>query len=101
MMREALRNMPFTLEELRERSMRTLDIFLTELTGKTGGKVPHNFVVTLPKITVPEHVAALADLLEMLEAQLGLEERSLKLELMIETTQSILNDHGECNLPRL
>jgi citrate lyase beta subunit len=95
-----IRIKPFS-EELRERSMRTLDIFLTALTGKTGGRVPHNFVVTLPKITVPEHVAALADLLEMLEAQLGLEERSLRLELMIETTQAILNDRGECNLPRL
>jgi citrate lyase beta subunit len=95
-----IRIKPFN-EELRERSMRTLDIFLTELAGKTGGKVPKNFVVTLPKITVPEHVVALADLLEMLEAQLGLEERSLKMELMIETTQSILNDRGECNLPRL
>lgn len=88
-------------EELRERSLRTLDIFLTELAGKTGGKVPQNFVVTLPKITVPEHVGALAELLEMLEAQLGLEEGSLKLEMMIETTQSILNERGECNLPRL
>jgi citrate lyase beta subunit len=95
-----IRIKPFN-EELRERSMRTLDIFLTELAGKTGGKVPRNFVVTLPKITVPDHVAALADVLEMLEAQLGLEERSLKMELMIETTQSILNDRGECNLPRL
>jgi citrate lyase beta subunit len=95
-----IRIKPFN-EELRERSVRTLDIFLTELTGKTGGKVPRNFVVTLPKITVPEHVAALADLLEMLEAQLGLEQRSLKMEMMIETTQSILNDRGECNLPRL
>jgi len=95
-----IRIKPFN-EELRERSMRTLDIFLTELVGKTSGRVPKNFVITLPKIMVPEHVAALADLLEMLEAQHGLEERSLKLEMMIETQPSIINEQGECNLPRL
>jgi len=95
-----IRIKPFN-EESRERSMRTLDIFLTELVGKTSGRVPKNFVVTLPKIMVPEHVAALADLLEMLEAQHGLEERSLKLEMMIETQPSIINEQGECNLPRL
>lgn len=87
-------------EELRGRSLRTLDIFLTELAGKTGGKVPGHFVVTLPKITAAEHVAALADVLETLEAQLGLEERSLKLEMMVETPQSILDSKGECPLPR-
>jgi citrate lyase beta subunit len=87
-------------EELRARSLRTLDIFLTELTGKTGGKVPAHFVVTLPKITATEHVAALADVLEMLEAQLGLEERSLKLEMMVETPQSIIGADGACPLPR-
>ena len=41
-------------EELRERSLRTLDIFLTALLEKTGGELPENFVVTLPKVTLPE-----------------------------------------------
>jgi len=40
-------------EELRNRSVRSLDIFLTELVAKTGGKLPENFVITLPKITIP------------------------------------------------
>ena len=39
--------------------MRTLDIFLTRLLADTGGRLPENFVVTLPKVTVPEQVAAL------------------------------------------
>lgn len=95
-----IRIKPFN-EELRERSMRTLDIFLSELAGKTGGKAPTNFVVTLPKITVPEQVAALVELLAALEAQLGLPEQSLRMEMMIETPQSILNARGECNLPLL
>jgi hypothetical protein len=88
-------------EELRKRSMRTLDIFVTSLLEKSGGKLPNNFVVTLPKINVPEQVSALADLFELLENKNKLEPGSLKLELMIETTQSIINSNGEINLPKL
>ena len=47
-----IRIKPFT-EELRERSVRTLDIFLTDAASSaTGGTLPPNFVVTLPKVTV-------------------------------------------------
>ena len=42
------------------RSIRTLDIFLTTLVQKTGGALPSGFVVTLPKIQMPEQVALLA-----------------------------------------
>ncbi len=82
-------------EELRERSLRTLDIFLTRLKS-SGGKLPGNFVVTLPKVTIPEQVSALADVFELLEAALRLPPRSLQMELMVETTQSIVNQHGGC-----
>ena len=95
-----IRIKPFT-EELRERSMRTMDIFLTTLAEKTGGSIPDNFVVTLPKVTMPEQVTALADLFDLLEKALNLEAGALKMELMIETTQAIINEHGESNLPRL
>ncbi|HKO98925.1 MAG TPA: hypothetical protein VJU86_18130 [Pyrinomonadaceae bacterium] len=95
-----IRIKPFT-EELRERSMRTLDIFVSTLLEKSGGKLPGNFVVTLPKITIPEQVTALADLFDQLEPANGLPPGSLKLEMMIETTQSIINALGEINLPLL
>ena len=95
-----IRIKPFT-EELRERSVRTLDIFVSTLVAKTGGKLPANFVVTLPKITIPQQVGLLSDLFELLEKQTGLLEGSLKMEMMIETTQSIINDRGEINLPLL
>jgi citrate lyase beta subunit len=95
-----IRIKPFT-EELRARSMRTLDIFVSTLVEKSGGKLPENFVVTLPKITIPEQVSALAGLFEALEQSTGLAANSLKLEMMIETTQSIINDSGEINLPLL
>jgi citrate lyase beta subunit len=95
-----IRIKPFS-EELRERSMRTLDIFVSTLVEKSGGKLPANFVVTLPKITIPEQATALAQIFDSLEKETGLPAGSLKLELMIETTQSIINAAGQINLPLL
>jgi uncharacterized protein DUF6986 len=95
-----IRIKPFN-EELRTRSFRTLDIFVSTLAEKTEGRLPNNFVITLPKITIAEQVAALASLLGRLEGQNGLAEGSLKFEMMIETTQSIINHRGEINLPLL
>jgi citrate lyase beta subunit len=95
-----IRIKPFN-DELRARSFRTLDIFVSTLLEKSGGKLPDNFVVTLPKITIPEQAAALADLFDLLEKENGIPAGSLKLELMIETTQSIINARGEINLPLL
>ena len=88
-------------EELYSRSVRTLDIFLTTLTEATRGKLPDNLVITLPKVVGPDEVAALAVLLGQLEPPLKLPAGSLKIELMIETTQSLLSDQGVSNLPRL
>ena len=87
--------------ELAARAMRTLDIFLTALTQKTGGALPPNFVVTLPKITSPEQVSVLIDVFEALEPKLGLAKGSLKMESMIETTQSVLDETGSSMLPKL
>ena len=93
-----IRIKPFT-QELMRRSIRTLDIFLTTLV-KEAGALPDGFVVTLPKIQLPEQVTLLADLFDTLEPRLGLAPMSLRLEFMIETTQSILSERGESNLPR-
>ena len=95
-----IRIKPFN-EELRVRSFRTLDIFVSTLVALSKGRLPENFVVTLPKITIPEQVTTLAGLLTRLEKQTGLESGSLKFEMMIETTQSIINHRGEINLPLL
>lgn len=88
-------------EELHARSIRTLDIFLTSLIEASGGRMPENFVVTLPKIVSPIQVEALADIFDSLEPQLNLPQNSLKMEMMVETTQSIINERGEANLPKL
>ncbi len=95
-----IRIKPFN-EELRARSFRTLDIFVSTLIEENDGRLPHNFVVTLPKITIPQQAATLASLLERLEQANELAAGSLKFEMMIETTQSIINKNGQINLPLL
>ena len=95
-----IRIKPFN-EELRARSFRTLDLFVSNLIERNDGHLPDNFVVTLPKITIPEQVTALVALLKQLEKQTGLADGSLKFEMMIETTQSIINHRGQLNLPLL
>ncbi len=88
-------------DEMLTRSIRTLDLFLTTLVAASDGKLPDNFVVTLPKIVVPEQVAALVDTFEEFEPELGLASGALKLEMMIETTQSIVDADGRLAMPRL
>jgi hypothetical protein len=95
-----IRIKPFN-EELRDRSARTLDIFVSTLVDQGDGALPDNFVVTLPKITIPEQVTALTELFQVLESKTGLAPGSLKMEMMIETPQSIINNRGEINLPLL
>lgn len=85
--------------ELARRSLRTLDVFVSSLLDATGGAIPRGFVVTLPKITTREHVEVLADALAELEQARGLADGTLRLELMIETVQSIVGLDGRCNLP--
>jgi citrate lyase beta subunit len=95
-----IRIKPFS-DELARRSLRTLDIFLTNMAREGRGQVPSNFVVTLPKITSPEQVDALGRALEQLEQRLRLAPGKLVMEFMVETTQSIVGIDGALNLPRL
>jgi len=88
-------------EELKRRSLRTVDLFLTRLLDRTRGVLPPNFVVTLPKITAPEQVAALAQWCEAFEYWRELPAGSLKFEVMVETTQSIVAPDGSIALPKL
>ena len=84
-----------------KRSTRTLDLFLTNLIEKTAGELPENFVVTLPKITRAEEVEVLTELLEEFETQNNLPTDSIKIEIMIETPEAILNQKGEIILRKL
>ena len=95
-----IRIKPLT-EEQKNRAVRTLDLFISSLSERTNGNLPDNFVVTLPKVTIPEQVTALVQLFEVLEQKTELPTGSLKLELMIETPQSILDSNGNSALPSL
>ncbi len=95
-----IRIKPLT-EELRERSVRTLDLFLTALVRATGGRLPPNFVVTVPKVTIPEQLAYFATVLDQLEIALQLQPGALKFELMVETPRSIIDTAGRNGLPAL
>ena len=88
-----IRIKPFT-EEMKERCLRTLDIFVSTLVKETGGKLPDNFIVMLPKVTIPEQPATLANFFDILETELKMEKGSLKMEMMVETTQSIMAIDG-------
>ncbi len=88
-----IRIKPFT-EELKERGFRTLDIFLTTLLTETQGKLPNNFVVMLPKVTITEQITALISFFEIIEETFKLPQNSLKMEIMVETTQAIIDENG-------
>lgn len=121
----------FDTVALLERGVRTLDIFLTTLTDaphadagtprpfedvrahppegdiydkqQSGGQVrfPDKLRLTFPKVTGPEQVSALCELLEPLENRLGWPPGSLRFEIQIETTQSIVDSMGRVAVPGL
>ncbi|SFD60887.1 Citrate lyase beta subunit [Chitinophaga sp. CF118] len=95
-----IRIKPFT-EDLKYRSVRTLDLFLTTLLEQTHGKLPANFVVMLPKVTIPEQVTTLVRLFELFEKTHQLVPGSLQMETMVEATQIIMDEEGRNPLMRI
>jgi citrate lyase beta subunit len=87
--------------ELHARGLRTLDLFVTELARHTRRVLPANFAVTVPKLVGPHHVSAVTRCCAALESKLKLHEGSIRLELMIETPQSILAADGSSPLRAL
>lgn len=86
---------------VRARAARTLDIFLSNLLEQTGGVLPANFVVTLPKVQLAAQVTAFSQLLQALESRYRLSTSSIKIELMIETPQAFFDQKGTLALPAL
>ena len=87
--------------ELHARSLRTLDLFVTALARANRQRLPPNFVVTVPKIMLAGQVTAVAQVCAALERRLKLKAGTLRLELMIETPQSILAPDGSSALRAL
>ncbi|HNS11470.1 MAG TPA: aldolase/citrate lyase family protein [Bacteroidia bacterium] len=88
-----IRIKPFT-EDLKARGVRTLDIFLSTLLTETKGKLPENFVVMLPKVTIPEQMQSLVKFFDIIEKEFKLPIGSLKMEMMVEATQAIMDKIG-------
>ncbi|MGA5565468.1 DUF6986 family protein [Streptomyces platensis] len=84
---------------VRDRGIRTLDIFLTGLMA--AGGLPDGLVLTLPKVTYAEQVTAMVRLLEAFERAHGLESGRIGFEIQIETTQSILGADGRATVARM
>ena len=77
----------------RRRALRTLDLWLTHF--------PEPFVVTLPKVSGPPQVAAMAALCDRLEQAYGLAPRTLRFEIQIELPAAVLGAGGEATVARL
>jgi citrate lyase beta subunit len=87
-LRFGLRMKSFDTRALRERGIRTLDVFLTAL-----GEAPDGFVITFPKVTSVAQVEVFGDVLDLF----GL---PLRFEIQVETTQSVVDREGRLALPR-
>jgi citrate lyase beta subunit len=88
-----IRIKPFN-EDTKARGIRTLDIFLTTLLTETKGRLPNNFIVMLPKVVLSEQVKALVRLFELIEKAFNLPAKTLKMETMVEQTQTIMDADG-------
>ncbi|MGW2459852.1 DUF6986 family protein [Streptomyces sp. NPDC001761] len=84
---------------VRDRGIRTLDVFLTGLMA--AGGLPEGLVLTLPKVTYPEQVGAFVRLLEAFEKAHGLDAGRLGFEIQIETSQAILATDGTATVARM
>jgi citrate lyase beta subunit len=80
----------------RRRAVRTLEAFLDAL-----GPPPAGFVVTLPKVSDPEQVAAMAVLCGRLEEAYGLPAGRLRFEVQVETPAAVLGADGAATVAPL
>jgi citrate lyase beta subunit len=76
----------------RRRGLRTLDLVLGSLLES--GPLPEGFLVTLPKVTSADQVAAMTTVCEGLEQAYGLPAGRLRFEIQVETPQAILGADG-------
>ncbi|MFF7331343.1 DUF6986 family protein [Streptomyces sp. NPDC090306] len=84
---------------VRDRGIRTLDVFLSGLLDAAG--LPDGLVLTLPKVTYAEQVTAMVRLLEQFEKARGLAPGRLGFEIQIETSQAVLAADGTATVARM
>lgn len=79
------------------RGVRTLDHVLATLVGPDG--IPEGFVVTFPKVVAVEHVALFVEVLARLDERFGLADGQVRLEVQVETPESIVAPGGLHAIP--
>ncbi len=84
---------------VRDRGIRTLDVFLTTLLAV--GPPPDGLRLTLPKVSHAEQVAAMAQLCEEFERAAGLAPGRIGFEVQIETPQAVLGSDGRATVARM
>ena len=77
----------------RHRALRTLDLFLSSYADP--------FVITLPKVSGTDQVAAMVVLLERLESAYGLAAGTLRFEIQIELPAAVLGADGTATVAKL
>ncbi len=85
----------------KERAFRTLDRYLQKLCEQTGGTLPGNFVVCLPKVSVPREVEELVKFLGKLEKKHSIAPGSVGIEVMIEMPEALMDSGGRSPLRAL
>lgn len=82
---------------LAQRSLRTLELFMTTLAERLG-KLPERCIVTLPKVATLAHVQLFVQALNELEVRLRQPSGVLRLELMLEEPRNIVDGDGQSPL---
>ncbi|HEX6517252.1 MAG TPA: aldolase [Nocardioidaceae bacterium] len=83
----------------RRRGLRTLALFVAALVERGG--LGDGFVVTLPKVTSVDQVAAMTLVCARLEQEHGLSPGRLRFEIQVETPQSVLGPDGTALVARM
>lgn len=86
-------------EELRERSVRTLDRLVTGLVQEAA--LPAKWTITVPKVTVIAQVEYFVAVLGALERSLDLRRGTLRFGIMVEVPQAIIDAFGRSLLPHM
>ena len=85
-----------------KRSVKTLLHFIESFCAAGGRETAlHQLIVTLPKITAPEQVRAIVEILQQLETEHRLPANFFGLELLIETPEALLAVDGSVPLPAM
>jgi hypothetical protein len=74
-------------------------LYLRQLLESSSGKLPDNFLITLPKVESAVQISEFVSALEKTENLLRIKDGLLRLEIMVETASSLIGRDGRLSLP--